>query len=199
MRVPNVNIVLRSEKRHASVKTQPAWYADMYRKVWAGRLDAEKGIEIVPIDPDSHVSARYTDYDNVGEAERMTVAYFAHGDAKRTADVGAMFNAAFPDGLRPIIEKLLREDLAVTRERMAAAANAPRAHPSFLAAGLSVEHALALQKVGYATVNEVETDNLIKLGECGLNAEDMTKLMIAQAPVEPIAAANPLTTSAAKG
>jgi hypothetical protein len=196
MRVPNVNIVIRSEKRHGAVKVQPPWYAEMYRRVWSGRLDPEKGIEIIPIDPLVEARVRYSEYADVGEAERMTVAYFAHGDTKRVTEMSNLFNSLFPQGLRPVIEKLLREDLASTRDRLAALRDAPTAHQSFILAGLSTEHAIALQKAGYATVAEVDTDDVIKLGEAGLDAEAMTKVINAQASVTPITAANPLTAAA---
>lgn len=199
MRVPNVNIVIRSEKRHGAVKVQPLWYAEMYRRVWAGRLDPEKGIEIIQIDPLVDPRVRYSEYADVGEAERMTVAYFAHGDTKRVSEMSVMFNSLFPQGLRPVIEKLLREDLASTRDRLAAQRDAPTAHQSFLAAGLTVENAIALQKAGFATVMEVDTDDIIKLSEAGLDAEAMTKVIAAQSPVAPISVADPLAATAAQG
>ncbi len=199
MRVPNVNIVIRSEKRHGAVKVQPPWYAEMYRRVWSGRLDPEKGIEIIPIDPAVDPRVRYSEYSDVGEAERMTVAYFAHGDQKRVTEMSNLFNSLFPSGLRPVIEKLLREDLAATRDRLAAQRDAPTAHPSFLAAGLSSEHAVALQKAGFATIAEVDTEDIIKISEAGLGAEEMTKIINAQASVTPIVAANPLAATAAQG
>ncbi len=129
----------------------------------------------------------------------MTVAYFAHGDQKRVVEMSRLFTELFPNGLRPIIEKLLREDLAATRDRLAAQRDAPTAHPSFLAAGLTVENALALQKVGFATVMEVDTQDIIKLSEAGLDAEAMTKVIHAQTPVVPITAADPLAATAAQG
>lgn len=166
MKVPNATIAINAASGASSVKTQPRYFALMYRRIWGNRLDAEKGIVVSPLPDNTPASRRYIDYASVATAELELIRFFAAGNPDAEAEMARHFHSLFPNGLRGEIADLLKEDAEAYKRRQEAKTNAPTVHTSFIEAGLSALQGLAFMEAGYDTVADLP-DDLLTVAEIG--------------------------------
>lgn len=185
--VPNVNIILRAQNNASSVETRPAIFAEMFRAVWAGRLDPEHGLTIEPIADCTPEDKRYSTFGGFHTIEREIISFFSNGDPRKHADIAAKFNKVFPNGVQKQIEDAIKEDAArATREREKIR-SAPTAHPSFVEAGIDDLSALNIQRKGWATVSDIPADSILALVDCGLNPAQASNLLDVASKTRPAA------------
>jgi len=174
--VPNTSISIRAQNGASSVETRPAWFADMFRAVWGGRLDPEHGVEVSPVDPSTPSEFRYSTFIGFDTAERETIAFFTGGNPKEYSRVAAVFNRVFPDGLKKVIEQCILDDAKRAKEVSDQIKHSPVPHQSYLDAEVSISAALELQRKGYPVLSAIQPNSILLLVECGLNPTEASRV-----------------------